>query len=419
MITVFKIIYESIVQALQQLSANKLRSFLSLLGITIGIFCIIGVLAAVDSLEDNVRSSINKLGDDVIYIQKFSWGEDPGDNFYKYLRRPSLSYDEYEALKERVKNYDNLAYQIGVGGRTAKFKSSSLQGAYLLGVSIEYVDLLNLDIEQGRYFSQTEYNFGSPKIVIGWKIADELFGNIDPIGKVIKVGGRKVEVIGVLKKAGESLLNIMNFDEVIFCSYTYARKIANLNRKNVVFGNSSINIKAAPGVDVEDLKEEVRGVLRAKRKLKPKEEDNFSLNQLSIIANFLDSFFGILNSMAVIIGGFAILVGAFSVANIMFVSVKERTKLIGIKKALGAKRWVILLEFLIEAIILCVIGGAVGLFFVYGALFIVTEVINFDLYLSPANVVAGLSMSVIIGVIAGMIPAIRASGMDPVNAMRQ
>jgi putative ABC transport system permease protein len=171
-------------------------------------------------------------------------------------------------------------------------------------------------------------------------------------------------------------------------------------------------------VNLEDLKEEVRGVMRAERRLKPKEEDDFSINQLSIIANFLDGFFNVLNVMAIIIGGFAILVGAFSVANIMFVSVKERTKLIGIKKALGAKRWVILLEFLIEAIILCVIGGAVGLGFIMLALTILTQVIDFDLYLSATNMVQGLSLSVGIGVIAGMIPAIRASGMDPVNAMR-
>ena len=159
-------------------------------------------------------------------------------------------------------------------------------------------------------------------------------------------------------------------------------------------------------------------MLRAQRRLKPKEEDNFSINQLSIIANFLDSFFGVLNTVAGFIGGFAILVGMFSVANIMFVSVKERTKLIGVKKALGAKRWVILTEFLIEAVILCIIGGLIGLVFVAIVLFILTNVINFDLALSVTNIIQGLALSVFTGILAGMIPAIRASGMDPVNAMR-
>ena len=288
-----------------------------------------------------------------------------------------------------------------------------------MAVTEEYSDLLNFEYYKGRFFSSTEYAFGAPKVVLGYTIAEELFGNIEPIGKEVRIGGRKMEVIGVLEKAGESIVNVMNFDQVMICSYNYGKKIANLNRKNVFFSNASINIKAREGIDLEDLKEEVRGVIRAKRRLKPKEEDNFSINQLSIIAKFLDSFFNVLAVMAWIIGGFAILVGAFSVANIMFVSVKERTKLIGIKKALGAKRWVILLEFLIEAIILCIIGGAVGLGIIAGALAIITQVINFELFLSVYNIVYGLSLSIIIGVIAGMIPAIRASGMDPVNAMRQ
>lgn len=417
MSTLFKIFYESIVQALQALNANRLRSFLSLLGITIGIFCIIGVLAAVDSLEDNVRGSINKLGDDVLYVQKLSWGEDPGANYFKYLRRPSVAHSEYEAIKERVRNLDQVAYQVGVGERTLKWRSNNVQGGYLLAVTPEYPNLMNIEFAAGRFFSPTEAAYGAPKIVIGFALAEALFGTVAPLGKEIKVGGRKMEVIGVLEKEGESIINITNFDEVILCSYNYARKIANLKR-NVFFSNSSINIKAREGVNLEDLKAEVRGVMRAERRLKPKEEDDFSINQLSIIANLLDGFFKVLNIMAMIIGGFAILVGAFSVANIMFVSVKERTKLIGIKKALGAKRWVILLEFLIEAIILCVIGGVVGLGFIMLVLSILTQVIDFDLYLSTANIVQGLSLSVGIGVVAGMIPAIRASGMDPVNAMR-
>ncbi|HKK76552.1 MAG TPA: ABC transporter permease [Saprospiraceae bacterium] len=415
--TIFKVFYESIIQAVQALNANRLRSFLSLLGITIGIFCIIGVLAAVDSLEDNVRGSINKLGDDVLYVQKMSWGEDPGANYFKYLRRPSVAHSEYEAIKEKVRNLDKVAYQVGVGGRTLKWRSNNVQGGYLLAVTPEYLDLMNFEFEAGRFFSPTEAAYGSPRIVIGFELAEALFGTVDPIGKEIKVGGRKMEVIGVLEKSGESIINIMDFDEVILCSYNYARKIANL-KQNVFFSNSSVNIKAKEGVNLEDLKAEVRGVMRAERRLKPKEEDDFSINQLSIIANFLDGFFNVLNVMALIIGGFAILVGAFSVANIMFVSVKERTKLIGIKKALGAKRWVILLEFLIEAIILCVIGGAVGLGIIALALTILTQVIEFDLYLSAANMVQGLTLSVGIGIVAGMIPAIRASGMDPVNAMR-
>lgn len=418
MVTIFKIFQESIIQAVQQLVGNKLRSFLSLLGITIGIFCIIGVLAAVNSLEANVRSSINKLGDDVLYVQKISWAEDPGANYFKYLRRPSVSHEEYEAVRDRVRNMDIISYQVGIGVRTAKYRSNSVDRAYLLAVTNNIFDIFNVEFYRGRNFSPTEYRFGAPKVVMGYEVADALFGTIDPIGKEIKVGGRKMEVIGVLEKEGESIVNVMNYDEVMFCSYPYGRKIANLKR-NVFFDNASINIKAADGANLADLKAEVTGVMRRQRRLKPKEEDNFSINQLSIIANFLDSFFSVLNTVAGFIGGFAILVGMFSVANIMFVSVKERTKLIGVKKALGAKRWVILTEFLIEAVILCILGGVVGLLLVAVVLFVVTQVIDFELALSVVNILQGLSLSVFTGILAGMIPAIRASGMDPVNAMRQ
>jgi putative ABC transport system permease protein len=415
---VLRIIYESVVQALGQLNSNRLRSFLSLLGITIGIFCIIGVFSAVDSLEDNVRGSLAKLGDDVIYIQKISWSENP-DNWFKYLRRPNVNYQDYEVVKEKVRSAQLSTFYVGIGRRTVKYLKSSADRAYMLGVTTEFSDMFKLNYEQGRFFSPNEYYYGANKCVLGFKVAEAVFGSLDPVGKSVKINGRKYEVIGVLEKSGESIINVMNFDEVILVSYELARKIANLKSNNL-FGDATLCIKAAEGVSLEQMKDEVTGKLRSHRRLRPKQDDNFSMNQLSIISNFLSGFFNVLNILGVFIGGFAILVGMFSVANIMFVSVKERTRLIGIKKALGAKRYIILMEFLIESIILCILGGIAGLLLVMVAMYGLSQISDsFKLFLSVNNAALGIILSTVIGVLAGMIPAMQASRMDPVEAMRK
>ncbi len=414
----FKVIGESILQALQQLQGNKLRSFLSLLGVSIGIFCIIGVQSAVGSLEDNVRGSIEKLGSDVIYVNKFSWAEDPGENFYKFMRRPNISYKDYEAVQAKAELAALVSYHVEVGVRTVKYRSNSSEGSFMIGVTSDFGEMFNFKYKDGRFFSQAEYFYGANKTILGFEVADQVFGNIDPIGKTIKVGGRPMEVIGVLEKEGESLINVLNFDQSIVISYELARKIANL-KPNHPFGNSSVNIKAAEGVPMPELRDDVTGALRGERRLKPREESDFSLNEISIISNFMDSFFGVLNMVGYFVGGFAILVGMFSVSNIMFVSVKERTNIIGIKKALGAKRYIILLEFLIEAAILCLLGGVVGLILVFAITTLLTQIIDFELYVSLNNIIFGVVLSVVVGVVSGLIPALQASQMDPVEAMRQ
>ncbi len=417
MIVLLKIFAESVSQALQQLRGNKLRSFLSLLGISIGIFCIVGVLAAVDSLEDNVRGSVEKLGDDVVYIQKIKWGDHDGD-WQRYLRRPNISYDDFEVVKTRVRSADISAYVVGLGARTLKYRSNSVEGVSLEGISYDFGELFKLTPEKGRYFSPAEYYFGTNKVILGHDVAEELFGPLEPVGKTVKMSGHQLDIIGVLEKSGDDLISVMDFDESVIISYELARKIANL-KPSSPWGNSSIMVKAAGNASLQQLKDEVTGILRAQRRLKPREEDNFSLNTLSIISNALNDFFGVLNMLGIFIGGFAILVGIFSVANIMFVSVKERTSIVGVKKALGAKRYMILLEFLVESVILCLFGGAAGLAIVYLCLQILTGAIDFDLNLSASNILLGVSLSAIVGVLAGMVPAVQASRMDPVEAMRK
>ena len=416
MITLFKVILESFRQAFQQLMANKLRSFLSLLGVTIGIFCIIGVQSAVDSLEDNVRGSFEKLGNDVIYVRKWSWS-DSFVNWWQYIKRPEPTYEDYLAVSKKVKSAELVSYYSVIGRRNIKYKSKSVGETVLIGTTFEHDELFSQQYEKGRFFSSSEYQRGVLKIIIGATVAEELFGSLEPIGKKVKVQGKTFEVIGVFEKSGDDLINIMNMNEVIMVSYNVAKTMANLKAK-YIFSNS-VNVKAADDASLDDLKDEVTGVLRAHRRLKPKEKDSFSLNEMTMLTSLLDGFFSVLNMAGLFIGLFAILVGMFSVANIMFVSVKERTSIIGVKKALGAKRYVILLEFLIESVVLCIIGGLMGLLMVYVIVTILSHAINFEMFLSRNNMIFGVLLSIFVGVISGFIPAYQAAKMDPVVAMRK
>jgi putative ABC transport system permease protein len=416
LITLSKVVAESFRQATQQLVGNKLRSFLSLLGITIGIFCIIGVQASVDSLERDIRESFEKLGDDVVYVSKFFWGEDPSQNWWKYRRRPEPGPEDYEAVKKRSDLVEQAAFWFFLGAKPVKYRNSSVERAFLVGHSFEYGELFKLGFQKGRYFSQAEYARGAPKVIIGHEVAESLFGHLDPIGRQIKVWGRKFEVIGVLEQSGEDLISVMNYDEVIFVAYPMAQQLVNFNRYTSMGGG--VAAKAVSREKIEEMKDEMTGILRASRRLKPREENDFSLNTLSILANVLDSFFRVLNTLGLVIGIFAIFVGAFSVANIMFVSVKERTNIIGIKKALGAKNYMVLLEFLIESIILCIVGGVIGILFVTAVLAIVSNFIDFNIFVGANNVINGLIWSIGIGIVAGFIPALQASRMNPVDAIR-
>ncbi len=417
MVTLAKLIKESIAQALQQLVGNKLRSFLSLLGITIGIFCIIGVQSAVDSLEDNIRGSFEKLGSDVIYVSKFPWTGGSEVDFQKWMRRPNTNLDDYKALDKKVKSSENIAFYVFTGGKTVKYRSSSVDRAMTLGVTYEYADMFDLRFEKGRYFSQQEYRYGANKCLLGHTVASELFGNLDPIGKIISLSGRKLEVIGVIEKSGKDLIGFMDFDERLFMPLELTRKFINLNT-NFAFQNAFLAVKAAENVPMEQLEDEVTGILRSQRRLKPRQEDNFAMNKLSMMSQIFDIFFAGLSKIGLFIGGFAILVGVFSVANIMFVSVKERTNIIGIKKALGAKRYIILLEFLIESIILCLFGGILGLGLITVVVSIISNFAEFDIYLSQGNIIYGTLLSVAIGILAGIIPAFQAASMNPVIAIR-
>ncbi len=410
------VLKESFSQAFHQLMANKLRSFLSLLGIMIGIFCIIAVKSAIDSLEDNVRRSFDKLGNDIVYITKLPWNEDPNQNYWKYARRPVPGYKEYKDLSENLQTAQLVTYSFLTGLKTIKYGNNSVERVLCVAITGDYDEFHKLEYQSGRFFSTSEYNLGMNRVVLGYKIAKELFGEVDPIGRDVKLFGRNLTVVGVLKESGKDLIKIYNYDNVAFISFELARSIINVKPNFAWAGN--LQVKAANGVNEAQLKDDITMNLRKLHYLKPREQDDFSMNSSSMFTEGINSVFSALNGAGYVIGGFALLVGIFSVANIMFVSVKERTNIIGIKKALGAKQWVILLEFLIESIVLCFIGGLFGLVLVWGALKGMSAISDFEMYISVTNMVVTVVVAIAAGVIAGFIPALQASKMDPVEAIR-
>lgn len=416
MILILKVIRESLRQAMHSLIANKLRTFLSLVGITIGIFAIVAVRSAVDSLQANVMEGISELGSDVVYVEKWPWNEANENNYWKFMKRPEVSYEDFEIIREKSDLTHLSAFVIADDSRDVTYRSNSISGSFMLASTYEYQDIQRLDIERGRYFTPAEDKEGSDKVILGHSVAKELFPSIEPLGKQIKFRGRKFTVIGVLKEEGESMFNFLNFDEVLWIPINSARKFVTLRNRNM---DRSLVVKPHDGVELDELKYELTGILRAHRKLKPREEDNFSLMEMSSLNQSLEGFFGTLNTAGFVIGIFALIVGMFSVANIMFVSVKERTNQIGIKMAIGAKKHIILWEFLIEGIILCLLGGLMGLLFVYAVVVLVTQLSPFDMSLTIGNIIYGIAWSVIIGLIAAIIPAVQASKLDPVEAIRR
>ena len=362
-------------------------------------------------------AGLSELGSGTVYIEKFPWNESNWeDNYFKYLKRPDPDLGDFEVVKRKSKLADKVSYSVFSGGKTIRYKSNSLDNGFIKGSSYDFQSIQNLEFEKGRHFTLSEHRAGSNKVILGSICANELFKNLDPIGKEIKLAGQNYTVIGVLKEEGDNEFNFMNFDDVIWVSLTNARRFLNIKDGKGV--GESLVVKGNPGIDNEELKAELTGILRPHRGLTPKEKDNFSLMELSSLNAVLEGLFGKLNLVGLAIGFFALVVGMFSVANIMFVSVKERTNIIGIKKAIGAQRSIILLEFLVEAIVLCLLGGLVGLLFSYGMIVLISEVFQFAMKMTMGNAVTGIVISVLVGIVSGIIPAYLAARMDPVVAIR-
>ncbi len=411
----FRILNESFQFAVHALTVNKLRTFLSLLGITIGIFTIISVFTVVDSLERNIRDSVSELGSDVVYVQKWPWGGGGGGNYpwWKYFQRPEPSYKDFQQLEKRVNTVDKMVFAFGMNS-TLKHRNNSIENATVLPVSHDYYDIWGYELERGRYFSPLESQSGSPVAVVGADIAEGLFGAQNAIGNEIKLKGRKVRVIGVFATQGKTLVG-QDIDSQVLVPVNFIRRMMNVNDQEGAF----IMAKAGSGISVDEMKDDLRRAMRSIRRQAPKADDNFALNEISVLSSGLDALFGVIGLAGAVIGGFSILVGGFGIANIMFVSVRERTNQIGIQKSLGAKNYFILLQFLLESILLCLVGGLVGIGLVYGLLLLVGDSIDFNIALSLKNVLQGIFISMGIGLVSGFVPAFTASRLDPVEAIRQ
>lgn len=412
-----QIIITSITQAFQELRVNKLRSFLSLLGITIGIFCIIAVLTVVDSLENNIRSSMESLGNDVLYINKQPWVPDETEyKWWEYLRRKPMGENELNAILRNVHGvrYATICYADGVN---IKHDDQEATGVSSYAVARNFDKIQSIDVADGRYLSNAEIDGGVNVCVIGDEVKNNLFvGNRSPVGASVTFNGKRFMVIGTLKKSGQNMAGF-NFDEAVIFPYQAVKSMVNVNA--VDWGiDPLIMVKAKPDVNVHDMQLEIEGVLRGVRHMKPGDKKNFAINQLSQITEQLDLLFGTINLIGWVIAGFSLLVGGFGIANIMFVTVKERTKIIGLKKAIGAKPSSILLEFLIEAVTLCLIGGLVGVVIVLLLSVSLTYGLDFEMTLSAKNFFVGIGISALVGILAGIIPARAAAKLDPVVAIR-
>jgi putative ABC transport system permease protein len=409
-----RLIKESVLFAWHSLLANKLRTFLSLLGITIGIFAIITVFTVVDSLEKNIRGSIESLGNNVVMVEKWPWSFGPDYPWWKYMLRPTAQISDLNAILKKSKTIEGATFKVDVRKTVQRF-SSSVENAHICGVSGDYNKVSNFEVESGRFFTQIESDNGKNVAVIGKTIQDGLFSaGESPVGKEIKIFGRKFMVIGVVKKEGESMLGDSKDDQVMV-PVNFIRNIVDVTKEN---NQPRIAVKAKLGVSNEEMKDELTGILRSERRLAPNAEDNFALNETSVLSKGFDSLFDVIGTVGWIIGGFSILVGGFGIANIMFVSVKERTNLIGIQKSLGAKNYFVLLQFLSEAVFLSLTGGALGLFFIWIITLFAGDAFGMEITLSMSNIVLGLTISFLIGIISGFVPAYGASQLDPVEAIR-
>ncbi|MDR7129075.1 putative ABC transport system permease protein [Algoriphagus sp. 4150] len=410
----FKLSWESFRFAISALKTNLTRTILSLLGVTVGIFAIIAVFTLVDSLESNIKSSFSFLGTNVMRVDRFPFASGPQDYpWWKYFRRPPGTVAEYEFLQQRLTAAEAVTISASAT-TTVKAGSNAYQGMSLTGAVYSYQDVYEVDLEEGRYFTQSEIKASRNLAIVGRKIANTLYPQQDVIGKQIKIKGMKFTVIGVFEEEGEGLFDAPSKDEACLIPYGAFNKMYYTGRNGM---EPTIAVKGLEeDIGLVALENEMTGLLRAKRGLRPRDEDNFALNKTEFIQNAIGSIFDVISVAGWVIGGFSILVGGFGIANIMFVSVRERTNIIGIQKSLGAKNYFILFQFLFESVCLSLIGGITGIFIVFLLTFI--QLGSLEIVLSLANIMLGLGVSTIIGVVSGIVPATLAARMDPVEAIR-
>ncbi len=412
-----RLLKESFVFSFNALIANPVRTVLSLLGVTIGIFTIIAVLSTVDSLEKSIKDNLSFLGTDNLRVEKWPWDfNNPSYEWWKFFRRPEPTYREYEFLKDNLVNAEAVEILTSREGVNVKYSNNSSRIDNLNGVVFENQFFGDWEFIAGRFFTENETLTGSNAAIIGYKIMEDLFRTPDfAIGKQLKIKGKSYTIIGVTKEQGESFGAGDSFDRQMFIPFNSFKKIYKVGRKG---SNAVLRVKGNGDEDpgLVNLEYELRGLIRAKRGIKPIEDDSFAINRPEYLASFVSTIFATISIAGWVIGSFSILVGGFGIANIMFVSVKERVPIIGLQKSLGAKKYFILMQFLFESSFLSIFGGLFGIFFVF--LLTLPDLGTFDLIISLENVILGVTISSVIGILAGLLPAIFASNLDPVEAIR-
>lgn len=408
------IIWTSLKMALQEFKSNKLRTFLSLFGVTIGIFCIISVLSTVNSLEYKVQGDIKALGNNTIYIDKWEYGGEEEYPWWKYVKRPEPKFEEMQLLKAKVANASNIAFQTDANG-DLEYESDVVTGVQYYAFTEDFPNIQQVDIAIGRALNQSDFDRSGNSILVGYEVAVKLFGTADKaVGTQVTIkGGKAANIVGLIKKQGKSIVGGWDFDNCIMMVRGFLKSI-----QPEKYSSPKIMVQAKAGVPMSMLKDELTGAMRSLRKLKPTQEDDFSLNDVDSFSSFASDIFGNVNAGGWAIAALSLIVGMFGVANIMFVTVRERTSQIGLKKAIGAKRSTIMMEFLIESAFLCILGGMIGLILVFILTKVASAAIGFPIFISINIMALAIGICILVGVLAGIIPASIAARMDPVVAIR-
>ncbi len=349
-----------------------------------------------------------------MYLKRFSFGPSEVPR-WKREQFPDVTYEEYQYLKNSVKTAQAMAFQIFTKSEIVRYNDQSVSNINMVPASYDFINIQSVKIQHGRFYNEAESNSGSGVVVIGYEVAQKLFGNDNPLDKKVRIYGRKMTVIGVVEKQGSGSIGMPSNDTTIFFPVNFLRKMYGDHND---FMTPVIIIKPLPGEEAEAVKADVTQKLRSYRGVRSGEIDNFSIDILSGFTDLIDNLIGTMNLIGWGISFFSLLVGGFGIANIMFVSVKERTNIIGIQKALGAKRKFILFQFLFEAVILSVIGGIFGMLLVWGVTVVLTKALEFEFVLGLGNVLLGTGLATVIGLISGILPAIAAARLDPVEAIR-
>jgi putative ABC transport system permease protein len=400
--------------AVAEFRSNKLRTFLSLFGVTIGIFCIISVLSTVNSLEQAIQNDIKSLGSNTVYVDK--WEYSGGENYpwWKYVNRPEPKSSEVEIIRQKVPAARNVVFQVQTND-VVEYGNSLINNVTYYGITEEFFSIQPVEVSLGRNLQERDFQHATNSIVVGNTIATELFGKAEnAVGKQVKLKGDKIaNVVGVIKKQGKSIVEMWNFDDCIMMSGKVLTQMVPER-----YAQPKIIVQGKEDVPMQLLLDELMGAMRSLRKLKPSQDNNFSLNDIDSFSKFISDLSSNVNVGGWAIAALSLIVGMFGVANIMFVTVRERTPQIGLKKALGAKSSTILAEFLLESAFLCILGGLIGLLLVFILTKIVSIGIGFPLFISLDIMLLAIGICIIVGVLAGIIPASIAARMDPVVAIR-